>query len=104
MKHLGRHLEMFKGIYQHCADVRYSGSAALNLAYVASGKLDGYWQSDIKEWDMAAGILMVQEAGGIVTDYKGAPDFSMGNIVAGTPKMHGILLDHITNADLASAL
>ena len=104
MKHLDRHLEMFKGIYQNCSDIRYSGSAALNLAYVASGKLDGYWQTDLKEWDIAAGLLMVQEAGGIVSDYTGAPDFSMGSLIAGTHKIHGILLDRIMNADLVTAL
>lgn len=104
MKHLERYLEVFKGIYRHCSDIRCSGSSALNLAYVASGKLDGYWQTDLKEWDLAAGVLMVQEAGGIVSDYRGAPDFSMGSIIAGTPKIQGILLDRITNADLATAL
>ena len=104
MRHLDKHIAVFKDLYQQCADVRYSGSSALNLAYVASGKLDGYWQTDLKEWDVAAGILMVQEAGGIVTDYNGAPDISLGTIIAGTPKIHGILLDRIMNADLLSAL
>ena len=48
-----------------------SGSAALDLAWVAAGRFDGYWESDLKPWDVAAGMLLVKEAGGFVTDYRG---------------------------------
>jgi myo-inositol-1(or 4)-monophosphatase len=62
---------LFQKIHSCCLDVRRSGSAALDLAYVAAGRYDGYFERNLKPWDMAAGILLVQEAGGHVTDYTG---------------------------------
>lgn len=94
-EYLDKHLAVFKQLYQTCSDVRYSGSSALNLAYVAAGKLDGYWQIDLKEWDVAAGVLLVTEAGGFVTDYQGGTDFAAGSIVAGSPKVHQPILEAI---------
>jgi myo-inositol-1(or 4)-monophosphatase len=80
-------------------DLRKIGCASLNLAYVASGKLDGYWESGLKEWDIAAGVLMVREAGGFVSDFNGQNDFlASGNIIAGTRKIHAELLDIIRNS------
>jgi myo-inositol-1(or 4)-monophosphatase len=70
------------------AGIRMEGSAALSLAYVAAGRLDAYWSSDLEAWDMAAGALIVREAGGIVTDISGAEGFlESGNIVAGNLKV-----------------
>ncbi len=73
--------------------VRRDGSAALDLCYVAAGRFDGFWEIKLKPWDVAAGFLMIQEAGGIVTDFKGGP-YSIYNdhIVASNPHIHSILL------------
>jgi myo-inositol-1(or 4)-monophosphatase len=90
------HLEMLQEIFMKGADLRKIGSAALNLAYVASGKLDGFWESHLKEWDIAAGALIVREAGGFVSDFNGENGFlESGNIVAGTRKVHTELLQII---------
>jgi len=63
--------DVFQKVYCRCLDVRRSGSAALDLAYVAAGRYDGYFERNLKPWDMAAGIILVQEAGGRVSDYTG---------------------------------
>jgi myo-inositol-1(or 4)-monophosphatase len=91
--HLGSYLETFKALFPLASDVRRAGSAALDLAYVASGRLDGFWEIGLKEWDMAAGILLVQEAGGLVGDFSGGDEFfRTGNLVAGNAKVFkGIL-------------
>ena len=65
-KHLDAYLGMFRSLTTECAGIRRAGSAALDLAYVAAGRLDGYWEIGIMEWDMAAGILLIKEAGGVV--------------------------------------
>ena len=65
------------------SNLKVSGSAALDLAYVACGRLDGYWEQGINAWDMAAGCLLVREAGGLVADFSGGQDFlERGDIVA----------------------
>jgi myo-inositol-1(or 4)-monophosphatase len=70
-----------------------TGSAALNLAYVACGRLDVYWSSSLQPWDMAAGALLVTEAGGVVTDFSGGQRWlDRGNIVGAAPKVHAELL------------
>lgn len=66
-----KNFELFKQVYLNCADIRRLGSAALDLAYVACGRVDAYLERDLKPWDFAAGVLLVQEAGGTVTDYRG---------------------------------
>jgi myo-inositol-1(or 4)-monophosphatase len=69
---------------------RRGGSAALDLAYVAAGRLDAYWEAGLKPWDLAAGCLLVQEAGGLVTDIEGAEfELDRGDILAGNPHLHG---------------
>lgn len=81
-------IQRFSKIYEQCGDMRCSGSAALDLAYVAAGRLDGYWETGVKPWDIAAGQLIVQESGGLVTDYNGGHDqFNREEIVAGHPKV-----------------
>lgn len=79
---------------------RRLGSAALNLCYLAAGRLDGYWATSCKSWDVAAGVLMVQEAGGVVTDIDGAAfDVDRATFVAAaTPDLHRELLDTIRRA------
>lgn len=69
------------------AGIRRPGSAALDLAYVAAGRYDAFWEMGLKAWDMAAGALLVQEAGGLVSDFNGGNDYLQnGNIVCGNPK------------------
>jgi myo-inositol-1(or 4)-monophosphatase len=76
------------------AGIRRFGSAALDLAMVASGRMDGFWERSLKPWDVAAGILLVKEAGGFVTDIKGGDGMlSGGSIVAGNEAIHGHLLN-----------
>ena len=87
---------MFKTLTPKTAGIRRAGSAALDLAYLAAGRLDGFWEIGLKEWDFAAGILLVQEAGGVVTDFSFNDDFvKSGNIITGNPKMHQALYQSI---------
>ncbi len=88
LRHLDAYLGMFKDFIPPTAGIRRAGSAALDLAYVAAGRLDGFWEIGLNPWDMAAGALLIQEAGGIVNDFSGGQDFMQtGNVVAGNPKM-----------------
>ncbi|HAY08697.1 MAG TPA: inositol monophosphatase, partial [Thauera sp.] len=87
------YLAMFKELTQKTAGIRRPGAAALDLAYVAAGRLDGFWEMGLSPWDMAAGALIIQEAGGLVSDLSGEGNFlTTGNVVAGTPKIFGQLL------------
>ncbi len=93
---LNAFLEKFTRIFPDISGMRRAGSAALDLAYVAAGRLDGFWEEDLKAWDIAAGALIVQEAGGVVSDFKGQPNFlSNGRIVAGNLKIHTYLLKQL---------
>ena len=74
------------------AGVRRFGAAALDLAWVAAGRFDGYWELGIKAWDMAAGLLLVREAGGFATDPGGGDPLSSGDVVAANPALHPRLL------------
>ena len=72
-----------------CAGVRRFGSAALDLAYVAAGRYDGFWENGLNPWDVAAGVLLVREAGGLVTDIAGRRyELSATNICAGNDQLH----------------
>jgi myo-inositol-1(or 4)-monophosphatase len=83
------YLSTFKIFYNMTSGIRRPGSAALDLAYVASGRLDGFWEFGLKPWDSAAGILLILEAGGMVSDFQGTADFlESGYVVAGNPKVH----------------
>lgn len=78
--------------------VRRGGAAALDLAYVASGRLDGYWERGLKPWDIAAGIVLVTEAGGRITSYESGPiDLSSGRILATNGKIHPLLSAELTS-------
>lgn len=77
---------MLDAILPQTGDIRRAGSATLDLAYVASGRLDGFWELGLKLWDIAAGILLVKEAGGMVCDPNGGEDYlKSGNVVAASP-------------------
>lgn len=90
-------LGLFSAFFKSASDMRRAGSAALDLAYVAAGRLDGFWESGLNAWDMAAGALIVREAGGLVTDYSGDEHFlENGQIVAGNPKIIADMLRTIS--------
>lgn len=94
-----RYLPAVEALSGKCAGVRATGSAALNLAYVASGRLDGSWDFGLRPWDIAAGCLLVQEAGGLVSDPQGGEDYLRhGDIIAGTPKVFKSLLQTLMPA------
>lgn len=89
----GRALLDLRSAMAETSGVRRLGSAALDLAYVAAGRMDGFWEDGLAPWDMAAGILMVREAGGFATDRDGKQDiFGTGSVVAGNEPIHGALL------------
>jgi myo-inositol-1(or 4)-monophosphatase len=95
-EHLDAYLNMFKALIVDSAGIRRPGSAALDLAYVAAGRLDGFWEIGLKPWDMAAGILLVREAGGLVSDFTGGHDYlKSGNVVAAAPKLFPAMLREI---------
>ncbi|MFA7095225.1 MAG: inositol-1-monophosphatase [Gammaproteobacteria bacterium] len=95
-QHLDAYLAMFKSLFPETAGIRRAGSAALDLAYVAAGRLDGFWEIGLSEWDMAAGVLLVQEAGGLVGDFGGGHDFlATGNVIAGSPKVFAAMVKAI---------
>lgn len=88
-----RYLPTFAAFIGNCAGVRRTGSAALDLAYVASGRLDGLWEFGLRPWDLAAGSLLIKEAGGLISDMQGGEEYlKQGNVVAGTPKIFKAIL------------
>ena len=90
---LDEFIKTFSAFFSKATDVRRAGSAALDLAYVAAGRLDGYWEDGLGAWDIAAGALIVREAGGLVTDFNGdANSLENGQAVAGNPRIIGDLL------------
>ena len=91
-----RHVEVFSSFLGQARAVRRLGSAALDLCYVAAGRLDGFWEAQLRPWDMAAGTLIVQEAGGWVTSFSDEPvDLFRGQIVASNGRLHGPMLSVI---------
>lgn len=92
----GKYLIELRHVMGEVAGVRRLGSAALDLAYVAAGRFDGFWETGLKPWDMAAGIVIIREAGGFLSDGTGGQDmFGTGGIVAGNEPIHKALLDQI---------
>lgn len=92
-----RYIPVIEALSGKCAGIRATGSAALNLAYVASGRIDGMYDFGLRPWDIAAGCLLVQEAGGLVSDPQGSEDYlKHGNVIAGTPKVFKGLLQTLT--------
>ena len=95
----GQFLKELHQLTQRVAGVRRFGSAALDLAYVAAGRFDGYWERDLKPWDIAAGGLMVLEAGGTISGADGEP-FSpaQGTVCAANPDLHPLILERLKAA------
>jgi myo-inositol-1(or 4)-monophosphatase len=90
---LTAHLKTIETLLPLCGDIRRPGAATLDLAYVACGRLDGFWELGLKIWDIAAGVLLVKEAGGLVCDVDGSDHYlETGNIVAATPKILKLLV------------
>ncbi len=99
------YLAIFKELAQKSAGMRRPGAAALDLAYVAAGRYDGFWEFGLAPWDMAAGTLLITEAGGLVSDLNGEANFlQSGNVIAGTPKIFTQLLQIITAHKTAKLL
>ena len=97
IEQLDRYLTMFRAVSHLAAGVRRPGAAALDLAYVACGRYDGFWEMGLSPWDMAAGALLIKEAGGLVSDFEGGENYlDKGQIVAGTPKVFSQLLQTIS--------
>jgi myo-inositol-1(or 4)-monophosphatase len=95
-EHLGPQLDMTRAILGQAEDIRRSGSAALDLAYVAAGRYDGYFEIGLKPWDMAAGVLLVHEAGGRYCDFAGRDGIpASGNIIAGNLNVAKAMVDAI---------
>jgi myo-inositol-1(or 4)-monophosphatase len=95
-EHLEVWIHTLRDLLKRSSGIRRAGSAALDLAHVACGRFDGFWEFGLSPWDMAAGCLLILEAGGIVSDFAGGQNYlESGNIVAGNPKIHEIVLSHI---------
>ena len=81
-------IESYKNLFPNVAGIRRAGVASLDLAYVACGRLDGFWEFNLRPWDIAAGALIIQEAGGINAELTGGADYmKTGNIISANPKM-----------------
>ena len=90
------YLSLFRNLFLKVSDMRRAGSAALDLAYLASKRCDGFFELGLSPWDIAAGSLLIKEAGGIVTDFGGGDDYIWtGNIVAGNRTVHKKILEEV---------
>ncbi len=98
-QNLDHYVHLFKKMTRNCAGLRRPGAASLDLAYVAAGRLDGFFEGDLKPWDMAAGILLIQESGGLVGQYDGEEGyFSSGQIMAANPKIFAQMASLLSRA------
>lgn len=96
LEYTDNYMSMFKDLAAHSAGVRSAGVASLDLAYVASGRYDAFWQHGLSESDVAAGALLIQEAGGLISDFNGGHDFlDRGHVVAGGSKCFKAVLTTI---------
>jgi len=89
----------FKKLFLEAAGVRRAGSAALDLCYIACGRYDGFWELDLKPWDLAAAIVILQQAGGIITDFAGGNRvLETGNTIASNAHLHSFLIKNVKEA------
>lgn len=92
-KYLDFYLKSFRALFLESGDIRHMGCAALDLSYTAAGRFEGFWEMQLAPWDMAAGSLILQEAGGFVTDFSGSEHFmESGHIVGANPVLHQRML------------
>lgn len=97
-QNIDTYLVTLREFMSHTSGIRRAGSAALDLAYVAAGRSDGFWEFGLNAWDIAAGCLLVQEAGGLVGDHQGGhTHLETGNIVAANPKIFRLMLKSLHN-------
>ena len=86
------YLGSFRKVFLKTGSIRRAGSAALDLSYIACGRMDGFWEMALAPWDIGAGALLIREAGGVVTDFEGKLDFlRTGHVLAGNPAIHSQL-------------
>lgn len=89
---MDQYLGMLRAAMVSSAGIRRPGSAALDLCYVAAGRVDGFWELGLSKWDIAAGALLIREAGGRISDFSGSDRYlESGNVVAGNPKVYAAL-------------
>jgi myo-inositol-1(or 4)-monophosphatase len=93
LRYLDAYLAMFRAVSEQVAGVRRPGAASLDLAYVAAGRVDAFWEIGLSPWDTAAGTLLIQEAGGRIGTLSGGEYRQAGHILAGTPKVYAALLE-----------
>lgn len=99
LEHLDAYLRQFAAVTRAASGIRRAGSAALDLADVAAGRFDAFWEQALAPWDVAAGVLLVREAGGLVTTLDGKEDvLGHGSIVAGNPVLYRWLIDLVRSA------
>lgn len=92
------YMKLFKFFMLNSSGIRRPGSAALDLCYLACGRFDGFWELNLSPWDVAAGSLIIKEAGGTVTDFRGGTDYIYsGTIVGSNSRIHSWMLDAIRN-------
>lgn len=95
-QHSESYFKIMSAMFVECADFRRAGSAALDLCYLAAGRLDGYFELGLKPWDLAAGELIAREAGAIITDFSGGTEYmKSGNVVAASARGTKSMLKHI---------
>ncbi|MCL2829911.1 MAG: inositol monophosphatase [Betaproteobacteria bacterium] len=103
-EHMDAYLSIFRELCEQSSGIRRPGAAALDLAWLASGRMDGFWEFGLSPWDIAAGSLLITEAGGLVSDLRGEADYlKHGNLIAGTPKVFAQLLK-LVGAQRSAAL
>jgi myo-inositol-1(or 4)-monophosphatase len=92
LEHIERYLKMLRSVMLESAGVRRPGSAALDLCYVAAGRIDAFFELGLSKWDIAAGALIIREAGGRISDFRGGDGYlDSGNVIAGNPKTYAAL-------------
>jgi myo-inositol-1(or 4)-monophosphatase len=95
---LPRYMPVLETVFARVEDIRRPGAAALDLSWVAAGVFDGYFELNLSPWDVAAGALLVEESGGVVTDWEGGSTYMSGDVLAGSPRTHPVLLEAATRA------
>jgi len=95
---LDKYLDGFRVLFPMTAGIRRAGAASLDLAYVACGRLDGFWELGLKSWDMAAGALLIKEAGGLISDLDSKDTYlKSGDVVAANPEIHDEMLNNLSH-------
>ncbi|HOA83146.1 MAG TPA: inositol monophosphatase family protein [Thermodesulfovibrio thiophilus] len=97
-QYIDQYMKIFRELLYSVSDLRRPGAAAIDLAYVASGRVDGFFEFALSPWDIAAGSILIKEAGGTVSDFEGAETYlKTGHIIAGNPEIHLFLVNKIRN-------